>query len=55
MVSDADVDVFYGVFLNDSSILEDAVSRGANVQTTSGEITERYKHFLAEFRARKTE
>ena len=53
MVTDADVDLFYGVFLNDTSVLEDAVSRGANVQTTSGEITERYKHLLAEFRARK--
>jgi hypothetical protein len=54
MVTDADVDLFYGVFSNDTSILEDAVSRGANVQTTSGEIMERYKHFLAEFRARKS-
>jgi hypothetical protein len=54
MVADADVDLFYGVFLNDTSILEDAISRGANVQATSGEITERYKQFLGEFRARKS-
>jgi hypothetical protein len=51
--SNADVDLFYGVFLNDTSILEDVVLRGANVQASSGEITERYKHFLGEFKPRK--
>jgi hypothetical protein len=54
MVTDPDVDLFYGVFLNDTSIVQSAISQGANVQTTSGEITRRYKNFLSEFRARKS-
>ena len=53
MVADADVDLFYGVFVNDKSILEDAISRGANVATTSGQIIERFRHLLSEFRLSK--
>ncbi len=51
-IVDPDVDLFYGVFLNDTDVINDAVARGANVQTVDSEITARYKQLFDEFRAR---
>ncbi len=50
-IVDPDVDLFYGVFLDDTDV-NDAVARGANVQTVDSEITARYKQLFDEFRAR---
>ena len=50
MITDPDIDLFYGLFLNDKAILDNAVSRGANLQADPSEITARYKQLFDEFR-----
>jgi hypothetical protein len=39
MITDPDVDLFYELFLNDKPILDNAVSRSANLQADPSEIT----------------
>jgi hypothetical protein len=51
-ISDPDLDLFYGVFLNNEAIMDDALARGANLQADAGELLKRYNPLFEEFRAR---